>query len=454
MNAANTDGVLADQGDAVRIDLLEGQGSTPAVHSGGTRTSVEKESGLGQEDETARVRAGGITGPVLPPATSIDGLGEAGLTVVVPPVPIFEQETLQGVNNTAQLEPLFSSALQIPPPSFEEPSSAPSSPAPSSTRFGASSLPLSRQGSPLVSPPPTRPGSPLASPPPPRPGSPSVAPPVLRLSPPALFSPPSPPPQTYEAPSPRAEDHLRETPGTRLDEYGCETITGVKRPADISIVGPKAKRQRPTGHPEEGTDLMIVEGSFNSLPSHAPEWCTRTLLFFKRLDQMPGIWSKLVNTWVQTEIDTEFNGSRKLSAKHRPTCVSYWISTARPPHQGLERVGSLEELNVGFWQWWKGMQPAFRQGTDSNGGLLGEITGPEDVEGAWDEIAVTGKNGFTSVLAVLCFWGLVISKKPTDGYRNQEAKDSAMTKWSAAVDDVNFVLAQVRRHSCTVGRDM
>ena len=127
--------------------------------------------------------------------------------------------------------------------------------------------------------------------------------------------------------------------------------------------------------------------------------------------------------WVQYEKYYDFNGSSHLKATNRPQEVGEWIQRARSP--SFRPNIDLQTYEERFWKWWAALQPEWR--------TIDQNAPSRSVEGGWEALDKPGKNGLTSVVAALFFWGFHLGDQ-------RELTSS----WVLARDDVCWVLNQLR----------
>lgn len=113
-----------------------------------------------------------------------------------------------------------------------------------------------------------------------------------------------------------------------------------------------------------------------------------------------------------------------MPAKHRPDDLDTWASQGRSIR--YKPQASYKELSVGWWAWWKAMQPRWRDTSDL-------ASSQSSSEGLVD-LLVTGQSGFLEIMVVLGWWGIMVEAL------SSESRTEARADWQAALGDVGFVL--------------
>lgn len=153
------------------------------------------------------------------------------------------------------------------------------------------------------------------------------------------------------------------------------------------------------------------------LPQDAPKWFVDTVTLL-RLAPWKGPWAILLSNWLKYELRNDLGHDGKLGTTGRPACVGGWISRARSPKY-RPGIKDLSRFETEFWNWWKGLQPAWRKDLQRKGG-------------DWTALHKPGVNGLASVLAALFYWGMELG-----------AHRESSPGWSRAIDDVTWVLLQL-----------
>lgn len=73
-----------------------------------------------------------------------------------------------------------------------------------------------------------------------------------------------------------------------------------------------------------------------------------------------------------------------------------------------------------WWEWWAGLQPAWRECDDRGIPVIGG-------SGDWNALRAPGKNGLLIVLLSLAWW-------------REAATNATMQRWTAALADVAWVI--------------
>ncbi|KAJ6467619.1 hypothetical protein C8R47DRAFT_990325 [Mycena vitilis] len=120
-------------------------------------------------------------------------------------------------------------------------------------------------------------------------------------------------------------------------------------------------------------------------------------------------------------------------AKKRPTQIRDWVGRARNPNY-TPAIPNVEKYGEEWWEWWVDINPAWRQKKRP----MKRGNGP-----SWSCLDLNGPNGFLNVLMGLKWW--------------RDKLEDASPEWEEAVDDVTWVLQQMKEcvvlpltviHSC------
>ncbi|KAK0209546.1 hypothetical protein IW262DRAFT_1468807 [Armillaria fumosa] len=186
------------------------------------------------------------------------------------------------------------------------------------------------------------------------------------------------------------------------------------------------------------SDLKILMDSL--------KWAIDALMIFK-CEDMPPEFATIVKKWIQFEIQEKFSDFSRFSASDRPGATHDWIAQGRsttfqlrPPSKGVDPAEDFERK---FWRWWANLQPDFCSRNNADDALLAldDAGHPyQNEEGDWDEMCLPGSNGWTSIIAALCFWSWTIGGMKTSGYREKTAAQRARETWVVAVKDIEYVL--------------
>lgn len=143
-------------------------------------------------------------------------------------------------------------------------------------------------------------------------------------------------------------------------------------------------------------------------------------------------WSSLVDIFYDFEKARGYQDGR-LRAGQRPLVLRNWVASRRP--QLLDGVlsdkmpATLTLVKNEFWQWWRYLQPVWRNADNSNKPLTDSSRVPG---GSWDSLDATGNNGIVNVMVYLCMWGIKVS---TDA--------SGRAGWQEALADVRWAFEQM-----------
>ncbi|SJL08304.1 uncharacterized protein ARMOST_11667 [Armillaria ostoyae] len=161
----------------------------------------------------------------------------------------------------------------------------------------------------------------------------------------------------------------------------------------------------------------------------------------------PPQFTRLLNLWIQFESQEHSTDSSKFGALQCPQAVYDWIAQGCLPTFCLQKVPKGVDLVTEFegksWAWWASLQP---QGQPRDGTLLerDEEGCPSRVfKGDWGTLHLPGANGWSSVIAAICFWSWRLKEMKTDGYRVAAAAERAQQSWNHALDDVKWVLSHL-----------
>jgi hypothetical protein len=225
---------------------------------------------------------------------------------------------------------------------------------------------------------PTPPASPSASPPPS--ASPSGFTPPCQQPPTSLLdSLRAVPPTSPEAhppliPSPELEQAVTGSQGSKRaleDEEAVVSSVGVKRRRQNSkknmSVGAKAIHVKTSSL---GKKLKESEDIADQSDNAAPPWVKSASKMFHSEPMSPS-WSETVVLWEKFEASHGFSGSGRITATHRPACISDWIQRAHSP-SFRPNITNLEQFETKFLVWWAALQPEWRQQAD---GQLSRGTG-------------------------------------------------------------------------------
>ncbi|PPQ97914.1 hypothetical protein CVT26_002990 [Gymnopilus dilepis] len=217
-----------------------------------------------------------------------------------------------------------------------------------------------------------------------------------------------------------------------------------KRKSDVGLEHAAVKRRKPLNNNNEASEDVTTSMSSDlpasappalgssppsttlpSLPALPPSCCTAIQ---RTREMVAGVrwgpeWHELITNWLQYESSRNFEGSSWLKATHRPSAVGEWIQRARNPYYRPEI--DAEDFQDDFWKWWKVVQPEWRD--------MEAEAASRSVEGDWCSLDKAGKNGLSSVVAALFFWGSGAGCDKTAG-----------SSWIEAVEDVSWVLEQLR----------
>ncbi|KAJ8516237.1 hypothetical protein ONZ45_g6440 [Pleurotus djamor] len=184
-----------------------------------------------------------------------------------------------------------------------------------------------------------------------------------------------------------------------------------------------------------------------------PDWFRSLYGPFFEITGMPDVWSTLLATYVLLERQTNFDNPGPqctLPAEDRPEEVHWWVHRGRSKFPTITDIDSFAST---WWDWWKGMQPKWRN--------LANVSGPlnhrhrsfpltiSEARDAWTELDKPGQNGFLSVVATLGWLGHAIEHKNSLLVLwNREVVEGR--DWALAAADVVWVMQRIavsRTHS-------
>jgi hypothetical protein len=145
--------------------------------------------------------------------------------------------------------------------------------------------------------------------------------------------------------------------------------------AVVSGVGVKQHRQNSKKNMSVGAKAIHVKTSSlgkkklkesediaDQSDNTAPPWVKSASKMF-RSEPMSPSWSETVVLWEKFEASHGFSGSGRITATHRPACISDWIQHARSP-SFRPNITNLEQFETKFLVWWAALQPEWRQQAD------------------------------------------------------------------------------------------
>ncbi|KAI0713991.1 hypothetical protein C8Q76DRAFT_601935, partial [Earliella scabrosa] len=161
-----------------------------------------------------------------------------------------------------------------------------------------------------------------------------------------------------------------------------------------------------------------------------PEWFADALKHLEEVSEEPW-WKGLVAAWVNVERALEFPdgqvASNRLSPKHRPEEVKFWIARGRK-YDNPPKIKSLPAFIASWRKWWSRLQPAERRSDESVWPLL---RNPPADAASWSDVRRGGCNGLFMVLMTLSWWLRALD----------EGGDTAELR--SAVEDVTWVCTTI-----------
>lgn len=165
-----------------------------------------------------------------------------------------------------------------------------------------------------------------------------------------------------------------------------------------------------------------------------PEWFMRSYELLSAQDLGP-TFTKTIKQYVELEAHSSFDmggihmGFKKTS---RPSQVDWWVGRG---HSKAPLIKDVTSFKRSWWTWWKVLQPSWRNagGVDSRLGSshCTVLAGDE----GWSVMDKHGQNTFLTMLVTLVWWNFSLLDKGEEGVNDPG--------WTAAVEDVQWVMSQV-----------
>ncbi|KAI5823646.1 hypothetical protein K523DRAFT_135737, partial [Schizophyllum commune Tattone D] len=164
-------------------------------------------------------------------------------------------------------------------------------------------------------------------------------------------------------------------------------------------------------------------------PDDAPDWMSNNFALLHQ-PQLGDKYCDLLRLWIALEKAKGFDINKKnkgmVGPTKKPAILQHWIQCGRAPRvKQNPLVKNVKAFEKDVWSWWSGLQPSWRK-FDGDG----RPSEDRDVDGDWGHLEVHGQNGFMSVVACLCWWGLSL-------------KGKSNKSWERCVDDVAWVCEEV-----------
>ena len=226
-------------------------------------------------------------------------------------------------------------------------------------------------------------------------------------------------------------EHVMPVVALPVDGSAAATMGAVSEVVASNSVGSEGNSCTVAASPNTvGIPGAVIQGPLDD--SAWPTWFKNG---FKPLQEaeLGEKWGGLLMKYTNLEARVNFVSPKGIahafSSDKRPSEVEWWIARARKVQPTIK---SLPKFEIGFWAWWKNLQPKWREVGD----VEGMLTSTHRVrDGNWMELEKPGQNGFLTVVSLLCWWGLAL----------RDQRDVGDAQWQAAVDDVDWVLAQMLR---------
>lgn len=225
---------------------------------------------------------------------------------------------------------------------------------------------------------------------------------------------------TYDGDDPMSTTHIRVPPVMR-SVRGATPRPRPRRtsPADIHT---DSESDISIHTPDSESDVSIHAVGIHTLPSVCASWFEDAFKTMAK-NKLGPEWDNILQLLLRFESRSGSIpklGPAKFGTAGRPAQVAWWIKRARKPDPEVEDEDAVD-FGEDWWNWWKGMQPAWRGIQD----VVGPITSRfRKGSGDWEALNNTGPNGFLSIVAALGWWG-------------STRKDDS---WVEALSDVRWVL--------------
>ncbi|KAJ7457582.1 hypothetical protein B0H11DRAFT_1738353, partial [Mycena galericulata] len=164
-------------------------------------------------------------------------------------------------------------------------------------------------------------------------------------------------------------------------------------------------------------DVPLMQNN-PACPEDAPAWFSNAFAQISREDVGPE-YRSLLEAYIALEQGYGFESEGRLSPRGRPAQVSEWIRDGRGRNKSVLAIPKMEVFEAKWWDWWAGMQPAWRRRDATGKPVRSEEYGQD-----WGGLVAPGPNGLLSVVAALYWWACA---------RKSEG-------WYAAVADTLWVL--------------
>jgi hypothetical protein len=203
---------------------------------------------------------------------------------------------------------------------------------------------------------------------------------------------------------------------SRPDAGEAASAKRSKSSTQVSVASASAAPAR--AHPSPRAPPATLPCSLEApLPQDAPKWFVNAVVMARSVS-WGGTWVTLLESWLKYQRRSDLGDDGKLRTAGRPACIAAWIARARSP-TWRPQINDVAQFEKEFWSWWNGLQPEWRESTESN-------------DGDWGDLRKPGANGIVSVVAALFYWGTTLGDHREDSLG-----------WSRAVEDVDWVLQQL-----------
>ncbi|KAJ7665348.1 hypothetical protein DFH06DRAFT_985513 [Mycena polygramma] len=175
-------------------------------------------------------------------------------------------------------------------------------------------------------------------------------------------------------------------------------------------------------------------------PPPFKSWLSKDLYFEVSAANLGGGYDGLLEVWTSLERAFKYeksSGKVPWNAKtaSRPVSLEKWVRVGRGLRGTMGKgegpdIGNVQAFEQGWWQWWAGVQPGWRE--KDVGRVDRFIRGgyPAPTGETWNALRHPGPNGALSFVATLYWWGKAV-------WESGASRDS----WSEAVQEVRWVLS-------------
>ncbi|KAL0572313.1 SERTA domain-containing protein 3 [Marasmius crinis-equi] len=176
------------------------------------------------------------------------------------------------------------------------------------------------------------------------------------------------------------------------------------------------------------------------LPADAPLYMHLTVEMCSNVELVDRAFIEVMKHWVRFEKGAGFIERGRLTTEGRPAQVGVWIGQARRAHFTPD-IRDVVEYGKQVKRWWWHCAPEWRQ-----------VKGSDELrrgKGPWEELRVSGVNGWTSIMAALGWWMGAIATLPTQKPREVQMYSEETEKLSLTLNDVLYSLRQILGEKCS-----